>query len=258
MNPIDILNGAVDKVGDTVRDAIGLGRTKSSSTEAAHFSVEKFKAEVFDKGLAAEDRFEVIISAPQCLSGSGFDFTEMASLLCEQVFFPQLAIFTKQLHIYGPAYQRPVMSDYGGDGLSMTFLLDQDMKIKQMFDYWMQCIINVDNYTVSYLDEYKCRIEIRQLDKSDHVIYTCIIDDAFPKNMQFLNLSQQSAGAFHRLHLTMAYRKWTIKQLPAIGANASQGARNAYAQVLDQRAGTLKDIASKYNLNMTMTTLTGK
>jgi hypothetical protein len=210
VNPLDILNGASDKIGDAIRTPLGMGRTKSPYTEKAHFSVERFKTEVLNNGLAEEDRFEVMITAPKCMSGNASNQNELASLMVEQISFPQLSIYVKQLKIFGPSYQRPVMSDYGGDGMSITFLMDRDMKLKKMMDAWMQYIIDQESYLVAYEDDYICQITIKQLDRNNNVVYQCVIESAFPKSLVPMGLSNQAQAQFHRMNVTFAYRKWKV------------------------------------------------
>ena len=70
------------------------------------------------------------------------DDARRVSLLCESANFPPLNINTKAQRIYGPAYQRPVGSDYGGDGISLTFHVDRQMLVKRLFDAWMETIVS--------------------------------------------------------------------------------------------------------------------
>ena len=50
---------------------------------------------------------------------------------------PPVNISTKSFKIFGPTYQRPFGAEYGGEGISFTFHVDRDMKVKTFFDDWM-------------------------------------------------------------------------------------------------------------------------
>ena len=175
----------------------------------AHFSVDDFKSEVLGKGLARTNRFEVIIIAPP-----GFDVTgstaSRVSLLCETASFPLLNITTKQHRIYGPAYQRPVTSEYGGEGIPFTFHVDRNMDIKVFFDNWMQNIVFRDSYNVAYQSSYVTDVEIYQLDEQNNYTYGIKLLEAFPRSLNVMELNHSAQNQTHRLTVLFAYRKWEL------------------------------------------------
>lgn len=175
----------------------------------AHFSLSKFKSQVLGKGLARSNRFEVLILPPQGLRANR-NSSDTVSLLCEQASFPMLSINTKPFRIYGPSYQRPTGIEYGGEGLPFTFHVDREMKVKNFFDEWMQLIVNKDTFNVTYQREYITDITIKQLDEADNVTYTAVLKDAFPRNMNLMDLNHSSQSQTHRLTVLFAYRKWDV------------------------------------------------
>ena len=195
----------------------------------AHFRLSDFKRQVLGKGLARTNRFEVIITSPKkitrtpqiAINGaivggerSGFSVisSSKVSLLCEQASFPLLNINTKPYRIYRPAYPRPVTSEYGGDGTSMTFHVDREMHVKQFFDGWMQTVVNKDNYHVSFQEDYAVDIEVFQLDEAMNRTYGIILIDAFPRSMNLMELNNATQSQTHRLNVLFAYRKWKSVQ----------------------------------------------
>lgn len=216
---LDIISGATTGVNkladagiDTIKDAIGLGTGKSKPKgPKSNFNIEMFKAEVFNVGLAEEDKFEVEFGFPPILLDSKYKQQDLtrAGLMVESLYMPPLSIYTKQLKVYGPAYQRPVGVDFGGDGLSITFLVDQEMKIKYLFDYWMHRIFGNADYVMAYERQYAVNIMIRQLDRAGNVMYRMGVWDAWPKSIAPLQLANTAAGQFHKMTVTFAYRKWS-------------------------------------------------
>ena len=102
----------------------------------ANFSLKNFQAQVRTGGLARPNRFEVLINLPPALIAQGYSTNDskILSLFCESTNLPMQTIGVKTQRIQGPAYQRPVSVDYGGEGITMTFLIDQQMDIKGFFD----------------------------------------------------------------------------------------------------------------------------
>lgn len=136
-------------------------------------------------------------------------------LLCESTNFPALNIAVKTQRIIGPAYQRPVLSEYGGEGLSFTFHVDREMTVKRLFDAWMQTIVNPETFTVAFPESYVCDVTINQLDESNNVSYAVVLEDAFPRAMNLMDLNNSSQNQTHRLTVMFAYRKWRTVGLSA-------------------------------------------
>lgn len=197
----------------------------------SNFTLDQFKAIVLGEGLAMSDRYEVAITSPRCLDGTAYQYTNKASILADHVQFPPMQVANKRVQIFGVSEPRPVALDYGGDNLGITFLMDNSMQVKDMFDYWIQCIVDVDNALVAYQDDYICDIYIRQLDKADRVTYECLIEGAYPYAQSSLDANAAAAGSVQRLNVGFAYRKWRNTGLPAFGQNATQTKRDSTVKV---------------------------
>lgn len=184
----------------------------------AYFNLQNFKSVVLGQGLARTNRFEVFIDPPRVLAPEAVGIlqeNQKVSLLCEQASFPQLNINTKAYRIYGPSYQRPVTSEYGGEGIPLTFHVDRNMNVKRFFDAWMTSVISDSNYNVSYQKDYVSdSIEIRQLDEANNITYQIRLLETFPRSMNLMELNNGAQNQTHRLTVLFAYRKWEATELP--------------------------------------------
>ena len=191
------------------------------------FNLSNFQAEVLGKGLARVNRFEVIIPRPsiplnQRSQQRGFNGAivggerigtskippQRISLLCEQAAFPLFNINVKPYRIYGTPYQRPVTSDYGGDGLPITFHVDREMTVKRFFEDWARFIINRDTFNVAFQQQYVVDMEIYQLDEFNRRSYGIKIVEAFPRSLNQMELNHNAQNQTHRLIVLFSYRKW--------------------------------------------------
>lgn len=179
----------------------------------AEFSLDRFKARVLGEGLARTNRFEVLITPPLSLPTFSSD-REKISMFCEVSNFPPLTLNVRQLKIFGPNFQRPISSDYGGDGLSMIFHVDREMRIKSLFDSWIELIVNSVDWTVLYPSDYQTTITIRQLDEQNNVTYEIELYEAFPRSMNIMELNNSAQSQTHRLNVIFAYRYWRRTDFP--------------------------------------------
>lgn len=178
-------------------------------------SLDKFKAEVRSKGLARPNRFEVNILLPSGLANTSLsnEGARLVSLFCESASLPTQTLSVKQQRILGPAYQRPVGIDYGGEGIPMTFIVDQQMEVKSFFDNWISKVINPNEYYVNYESDYAASIKIDQLNEKDEIMYSVELIDAFPRSVAMMELNNTSQNQIHKLNVTFAYRKWIAAKM---------------------------------------------
>lgn len=182
--------GTVGAIGGIIKNR-GLGSLIATNAISAFTGVSK------DKPLTLDDDRRVC-------------------LLCEVANFPALNISVKQQRIFGPAYQFPITSEYGGEGISLTFLVDRNMTVKRLFDAWMETIVAggtqnsewQNTYTVAFPDEYRTNIDIKQLDEFDNVSYAIRLEDAFPRTMNMMDLNMATQNQIHRLSMMFSYRRW--------------------------------------------------
>lgn len=190
----------------------------------ASFNLNQFVTFVKTQGLSKVNRFEVDILSPRIISD--VEPSRTVSLLCEVSNFPPLNLSVKPFKIFGPSYQRPITSEYGGDGISMTFHVDREMKVKRYFDDWMERIVRRDDFTVNYQADYATTIRIKQLDEGSlideppgqgslednanklNVTYEIELLEAFPRSMTLMDLNHTSQNQTHRLNIIFAYRYW--------------------------------------------------
>ena len=174
----------------------------------ANFSIEDFRSAIFKDSLARTNRFEVLITtAPKA-----YKFRENTnwnlSLYCEMASLPPINISTKSFKIFGPTYQRPYAAEYGGEGISFTFHVDRDMKVKTFFDDWAALVVDPVTGTVGWQDEYITDLYIRQLDEQENVTYEVKLLEAFPRSVNLLELNNSAQNQTHRLNVLFGYRTW--------------------------------------------------
>jgi hypothetical protein len=72
----------------------------------------------------------------------------------------------------------------------------------------MHYIVNPSTFTVGYQMNYVTSIFIRQLDEQDNVTHEIELLEAFPRNMNIMDLNHASSNQTHRLNILFAYRYW--------------------------------------------------
>lgn len=148
------------------------------------------------------------------------------------------------MNLYGPAHQRPISIDYGGDGIAASFYLDREMNVKRFFDIWMQSIVNASTDNVSYQNDYITNIVIRQLSDgrgglqntstfnprgvTEEATYAVQLEEAFPRSMNLVDLNTGSQNQISRLTVVFAFRKWKYE---TYGSQSPFSRRNTLSSI---------------------------
>ena len=192
-------------------------------------ALENFISQIRTSGVARPNRFSVEIYAPPCMTNSkldgGSEIPQLINLYCQTASFPGQNIGVKDLRITGPTYKRPVNIDYGGEGITLTFLVDSKFNVKSFFDVWMHKIIDPFQFHANYDFEntaYTTQIRINQINEERFLVargtelrqttletrpYQIILENAFPRNIGMMELDQSSQSTAHKMSVTFAYRK---------------------------------------------------
>lgn len=173
------------------------------------FNIDNFLATVNSIGLSRKNRFEVLIDPP-AVTLRGFDNFDGRglSLLAESIAIPELTISAEVQQIWGPAIHRPKGINYGGF-MTVQFYVDQDLRVKKIFDNWMQYIVDGNQYTVRYQSDYVAPLmTVAQLDDENTEVYRVRFEEAFPAGMTQLDLNHGLQNSFHLLQVNFRYRRW--------------------------------------------------
>jgi hypothetical protein len=166
-------------------------------------SIADFKSS-FRKEVARTNRFDVFIPIPLGLSPFLGESRALA-LRCENAQLPSRNISTAPSKIYGVTEEYPYASTF--DDVSLTFVVTEDMKEKNLFDSWMNYINPISTYNVKYKNQYAVPIVIRQYDLQNKLTMSVTLLDAYPKAMNQMDLDWAS-DAIHKVTVTFAYTSW--------------------------------------------------
>ena len=175
----------------------------------AIFSLRNFRTEVARRNLARPTRFEVMIPVPNAIADA---FTskqnELVSLFCESTALPPQIVGVRQQRIYGPTYPRPFGVEYGGEGLPMSFYLDQQMDVKAFFDAWISKVVDPKQFFVYYPRDYTVDIMLYQLNERNEPTYAVTLESAFPRSVTLIELNHGTTNQVSRISVNFAFRKW--------------------------------------------------
>ena len=188
--------------------------------------IDKLKSTISKKGgLAKANRFNVMFTPP---SGGLFNFNLQGiissaisgtynpknlindprdiALLCDSVVIPGKQISTIEQQTLREVIKIPY--GYITDDVALSFLLTNDYYIKNMFDTWINTIVDKDKYCIAYKKDIVTDVIIQQLDEQNTPIYGVKLEGAFPVSMSEISLSNENENTISRLNVSFAYDRY--------------------------------------------------
>jgi hypothetical protein len=112
---------------------------------------------------------------------------------------------TAEQRTYGPTEKFPYMTTF--NDLDLTFIVDDDMRQKMLFDSWLEHINPLSTNNYRYKEDYSADIRINQYSVDNLLTYSVNLIDAYPISVNQLDLDWSSDG-HHKLSVTFAYTRW--------------------------------------------------
>jgi len=200
--------------------------------------IQKFVAQVKTGGLARTNRYAVLITPPQKLS---FQNLENIMLFCDQVQLPGANYSTVQNRIYGEFREVPYEKLY--DSLTLSFYVDNDMRVKEFFDNWMNQISNPVLRSFNYYNNYIGKMSIQVQDLNDKKKYHMEIFECYPKNISTIQMDYASKDVM-KLTVQMQYKYWLASPVSelASGEAVSDSLLDKFTKNFNNFQSTLNDI----------------
>jgi hypothetical protein len=171
-------------------------------------SIRDFKSAILkNKGFARSNRFKIQITD---IPGSGELDTRDLNFLCETVNIPSKQINTIEYDRIGMARPLKIPTGYTEDDVTMNFNLTNNYVVKTALDSWMEKIININSYLLSYDAEYKRDIAIAQLDESDGVVYAVQLVNAYPISIGSIDLDNGAESSISKVTVVFTYDELKI------------------------------------------------
>jgi hypothetical protein len=167
--------------------------------------ISNFIGQVKTKELARPSRFEVSFSAPAGLSEIYDNDVPTLRFDCESAQLPSRAIMTTDQKIYGYVEKFPYETSYSD--AEFAFRIGDDMRVKKLFDAWLELVSPKSTYNLKYKSEYSREITVTQFSLTGEKTYQVKLLKAYPIAVSQLELDW-SADGYHKLLVVFNYAEW--------------------------------------------------
>ena len=178
-----------------------------------------FISEVKSKGLMRTANYTVVMSLPAALSTKYTTNLQNILMFCDKVDMPGVTVATAPVKTFGEARETPYDRQFGTTVL--TFFVDNNMKVKSMFDDWVNVIQDQETRLFEYYANYITNIEIHVEDIQGKKRYAIVLKECYPKDIGSISLDYSSKEVM-KLSVTLNYKSWQHLAISdGIGADGS-------------------------------------
>lgn len=183
--------------------------------------LKDFIAEIKKGALARNNRYAISFTPPTnvqkaYLAGVEPSTLRKTILFCDQVQLPGLNLSTVQNRTFGEFRETPYEKLF--DNITMSFYVDNDMRVKSLFDSWMASIQDPITRTFRYYDQYTSDMTIEVQDINDKSRYQCKLFECYPKTIGAVQMDYASKDVM-KLSITMQYKYWTSEPKSVLPSN---------------------------------------
>jgi len=187
------------------------------------YNLDQFKGAIH-KGIARTNQW--LVELPN-IPGSPEMTASDLNLLCKGVTLPGRQIMSLD-HTIGLKTVK-IANGFATEDVNISFHVTNDYNIKKYFEAWQSLAVNKDTYELGYKKTYGKQVTIKQLardpkktsytnnpyriipggfDASDNeVIYTCVLEQAFPTTLNSIELNNDLDGLVE-ISLQLSYSDW--------------------------------------------------
>ena len=167
----------------------------------------------FKLDVARPSRFDVSIPVPLSLANVK-TIARQLTYRCETAQLPGRSLETTVKKLgSAPVEYFPYHNNY--QQAQMTFIVSDDMSEKIFFDTWMELINPTTTYNFEYKANYSTDITVTQYNLQNQPTYSCILQEAFPIDVNQLDLEWSSVDSYHRLAVVFVYKQWQNNSVAA-------------------------------------------
>ena len=170
--------------------------------------ITDFKAQ-FKKGFARPNLFRVAISLIKASKQAKYQMS------CFQAQIPGYNIATtdKDIGKRSVAYQK-IFSD-----VILGFYVDEDLEELKFWQEWMDKIVRPNPNRHNYYDNYVGTVKVTQVNRSGQNVATWTLHDAYPKQIDPIQLDYGTNDAVMTCNATITYRHFTVDWHTAVGTD---------------------------------------
>ena len=172
--------------------------------------LKDFISEIKRGSLARNNRYAVIFTPPKRVNPGSL---RKVLLFCDQIQLPGVNYSTVQNRTFGEFRETPYEKLF--DNLNMSFYVDNDMKVKTLFDEWIGSIQDPITRTFSYYEQYISEMKIEVQDLQNKTRYEMTLYECYPKNIGSIQLDYANKD-FMKMTVTMQYKYWTATPISTL------------------------------------------
>lgn len=137
---------------------------------------------------------------------SRFNNSGQLAMMCTTATMPGRQLNLSEHKHENYAIRIPTSQAY--DPVSFGFTLSQNLKERRFFELWQDVVVNNEDGTMNFYDEYTSSIRIFQLDAQNQPTYAIEMRECYPTTLSDVGYTYAANNETLNMSVTFAYKFW--------------------------------------------------
>lgn len=154
------------------------------------------------------------LNLPLALQGSSpitvdnrFNNLGQLAMMCTTAVMPGRQLNTVQHKHEQYPITIPVSQSYAP--VTFGFTLSGNLKERRFFELWQDVVVNNENGTMNYYNEYTAPIKMFQLDKNNKATYGVELHECYPTSISDVSYTYAANNEILNMSVSLSYKYWS-------------------------------------------------
>lgn len=169
----------------------------------------RYKIEfIMPPGVPAWGGFMNSEAAIGTIQGLGMAMNQQGAIevSCHAMTFPEKSMMVYTHSQHSVPYNVPYSLQFAP--ITFSFYCSSDLRERHFFEIWLSSVINLNDNSINFFDEYTQNIKMWQLDRSGNKTYGVELYGAFPLSVGEVQYEYSSNNAVQSCPVTFSYKLW--------------------------------------------------
>lgn len=197
-----------------------------------NIGINEYVAGINKNGIAAPNRYWVEFHMPQGVQDLTFvltgDAAELSnpnilqndiasvdnglnergsiSVMCTASQMPGRSLASNQHKHQNYPINIPYSVNY--ESVTFGFILSENLRERRYFELWQETVVNVNDGSMNFYNEYTSNIYVHHLDKWNNIMYSVELIEAWPSALSNIDHSYATENDLLNMSVTFNYKYW--------------------------------------------------
>jgi hypothetical protein len=137
---------------------------------------------------------------------NNLNFNGAVAIACHTCTMPGRTLMVYEHSQHSAPFKVPYSQQY--DPITFSFYASKTLKARHFFEIWQTSVVNLNDNSMNFFEEYIRDVKIWQLDRAGNKTYGITLYGAWPISIGDIDLGYANSNQPMSINVTLAYKLW--------------------------------------------------